>query len=283
MALTTRRVTPKTLILDLLRVAPEHTAPVRGLVAIGELFGFTDNAVRVSVTRLVTAGLLESDERGSYRLSRVADPVAQHVEGWREGEARRRSWRGGWLAAWLPARAPRRIRGASRRALDLLGFVEALPGLMARPDNLAGSTGAIRERLDGLGLEGDARVFEVGRFDDALESRLRDEAYPTAAIAKSWASMRAELTRSEKRLPRLPVENAVVESFLRGGAAIRILATDPLLPDEILPGDGRAELTAAMKRYDRRGRRLWGGFAEGLEMRTSPADLTATIGVGGNP
>ena len=55
----------------------------------------------------------------------------------------------------------------------------------------------------------------------------------------------------------MPRETALVQSFLRGGEAIRVLATDPLLPDTIMVGDTRRELTETMLRYDRIGRRLW--------------------------
>src|SRR5512134_3333344 len=105
-----RSVTPKSLMLDLLRVAGPSAVPVSGLVRVGELFGFSGNALRVAVARLAGAGLLESDERGSYRLAPGAGTVTSHVEEWRLGEKRVRRWARAWLTVWLPARSERAVR-----------------------------------------------------------------------------------------------------------------------------------------------------------------------------
>src|SRR4249920_3499024 len=94
-------VTPRSVILNVVRVAPVPSLPIHRLIAIGELFGFTANALRVAVARLVADGLLESDERGSYRLGPMAAPVQAFVEDWRRGESRMRAWNGEWLAIAL--------------------------------------------------------------------------------------------------------------------------------------------------------------------------------------
>ncbi len=54
----------------------------------------------------------------------------------------------------------------------------------------------------------------------------------------------------------------MVESFAIGGGVLRQLILDPKLPDEILPGDERRKLLAAMRDYDRLGRRAWAAFLE---------------------
>ena len=69
--------------------------------------------------------------------------------------------------------------------------------------------------------------------------------------------MLRELERSLRQLPSMPRQAALVQSYLVGGAAIRLLATDPLLPDAIMPAQPRAELTERMAEYDRIGHRLW--------------------------
>ena len=77
-------VTPRSVLLNLVRVT-QRPVSVRRLIAIGALFGFNANAMRVAVTRLVADGRLESDERGSYRLASGAAIVREHVEEWRRG------------------------------------------------------------------------------------------------------------------------------------------------------------------------------------------------------
>jgi hypothetical protein len=58
---------------------------------------------------------------------------------------------------------------------------------------------------------------------------------------------------------------------LLGGEAIRVLATDPLLPEQIMQGQTRADLTETMLRYDAIGHALWRDFA-------SKPDLTLVQG-----
>src|SRR5262245_46248146 len=128
-------VNPRSVVLNLVRVT-QRPVSVRRLIAIGELFGFNANAMRVAVTRLVAEERLESDERGSYRLAPAAAIMHAHVEAWRRGEARMRPWRGDWLMAALPAGGARATRRGSVSVLARLGLREGLPGLWLRPDNL---------------------------------------------------------------------------------------------------------------------------------------------------
>ena len=69
----------------------------------------------------------------------------------------------------------------------------------------------------------------------------------------------------------------MIESFRLGGAAIRQLTLDPLLPEPIVPGDERSALVAAMRRYDAAGRSCWAAFLtrHGVRHRSAPADTRA--------
>jgi hypothetical protein len=69
-----------------------------------------------------------------------------------------------------------------------------------------------------------------------------------------------------RKLQVMPRQTALVQSFLLGGEAIRVLATDPLLPEEIVPNEKRRELTELMLRYDGVGRRIWRTFASAPEL-----------------
>jgi hypothetical protein len=73
--------------------------------------------------------------------------------------------------------------------------------------------------------------------------------------------MERKLARSLDQLDRMPHETALVQTFLFGGEAIRVLATDPLLPEQMIPSEPRAKLTETMLRYDTVGHALWKGFA----------------------
>jgi len=273
-------ISPKSLVLDLLRVAAEPQ-PVRGLCEIGSLFGFTNNAMRVAVTRLVGRGLLESDERGWYRLASVATPRADFVERWRQGERRVRAWKGQWLTVWLPKGAPRAVRRRSLSALAWLGFREGLPGMYVRPDNLAGVVETVRLQATPLGLEAEAELFVSASWSDPLVRRWTRELWPAGAIRARCRDATRELERSAARLLDMPGEQAVVQAFQRGGKAIGVLATDPLLPDAIVDGTERRALTEATLRYDALGRRVWERFMEARHLEAAPVHLAVVDGTGG--
>ena len=55
-------------MLDLLSTLPRGAMPVRALVAAGDLFGISENSVRVTLARLLADRLVARDDRGAYRL-----------------------------------------------------------------------------------------------------------------------------------------------------------------------------------------------------------------------
>jgi len=69
-------------------------------------------------------------------------------------------------------------------------------------------------------------------------------------------------SRSAKRLPRLNPREAMAESFVLGGEAIRRIVRDPLLPEELLPSGERRAFVDTLRDYDRIGRACWRPFME---------------------
>lgn len=273
-----RAVTPKSLVLDLLRVAAPAAVPVSGLVSVAELFGLSGNALRVAVARLAASGLLESDERGAYRLSPRTSPLTEHVERWRVGERRMRRWGGSWLAAYLPAESERARRHESRHALTLLGMREVRRSFWVRPDNLAELLPAAADKLRALGLDPSAEVFLASELSARFAEQLTQKTWNTKALLAGYAELLRAVSRSAERLNRLPEKRALVESFRLGGSAIRVLATDPLLPPEILPGDARRRLTEAMLKYDAQGRAIWSRALGGVPLESAPRHLSVVEG-----
>jgi len=258
-----RPVTPRSLVLDLLRVTPEPGAvPVRSLVEVASLFGLSGSAVRVAIARLVQSGLLESDERGCYRLAPNTERVNRWVEDWRLGDARVRPWKGAYLAVAGLKSADRTVVRKSLRALGRLGFARGLGSIFVRPDNFAQPLEATRRLLDDFGLQPNAEVFVASDFSPELRERFERTLWPTKKLSERHRRAIADLQRSEKRISKLAPAEAVVESFLFGGNAIRTLALDPLLPEELMSGAARRELTALMLDYDLQGRRIWTKFVD---------------------
>ncbi|MEB2344024.1 MAG: PaaX family transcriptional regulator [Deltaproteobacteria bacterium] len=279
-------VSARSLILDLLSTLRRGSMPVRALVEAGALFGLAEGSVRVALTRLLAEGLVERDERGSYRLGAGARAVSERVTGWRRLDERLRVWNGSWLvvlAAKAARPAGRRARAAHERALRLLGFRELAPGTALRPDNLAGGIDAARAELVRLGLAAGSLSAELRALDPVTDARARG-LWDGAALVAGYRRGVRELDRSRRRLAQRSESAAMVESFRLGGAMLRRLALDPLLPEPIVPGAERAALVEAMRRYDEAGRACWAPFLErhGVRHRRAPAD-TRALARGGLP
>jgi hypothetical protein len=71
--------------------------------------------------------------------------------------------------------------------------------------------------------------------------------------------MSRRLSQSLAKLPNLTRAAAMKSSFQLGGECIEMLATDPLLPTEMLDIEPRVSLTQLMLDYDRIGRGIWLG------------------------
>jgi phenylacetic acid degradation operon negative regulatory protein len=262
--------TPKSLILDLLSTLSRGAVPVRGLVAAGRLFAIPENRLRVALARLLAAGAVERDEHSHYRLAEGAGAVSDQIRAWRSVAEQRRPWSGAWIA--VHGRTGERARGRGPRALRFLGFRRFEPGLLLRPDNLAGGVEEARRRLALLGLAETARVFQIRELDAASERSARS-LWDARALRASYRASIAALEASAARLPRLARALAMAESFRVGGAAIGQIVLDPLLPEPLLDASELDALVAAARRYDRLGRRVWKGWISSAAPDELPAGV----------
>jgi phenylacetic acid degradation operon negative regulatory protein len=278
MASAPPRITASSFVLDLLSTLRRGAMPVRALVEAAALFEIAEGSVRVALTRLLGEGLVERDERGLYRLGAAAEPVRSRVATWRDLGSQLREWSGAWIGVF-DARAPTRLeQRRSRRALDLLGFRALARGLEVRPDNLAGGIDRVRDELAALGLAPGAVVCELRGLDAVTDARARSLWEADALVARYRKHCR-EIAASTRRLGTAAGERAMVESFRVGGAALRTLAKDPLLPEPIVPAAERDALVAAMREYDALGRASWTAFLarHGVAHRGAPIDTRALV------
>ena len=260
--------TAKSFILDLLSTLRRGTMPVGALVESAALFGIAQNSLRVALTRLTHEGRLERDARGRYRLSAAAGPVAERVRSWREIERNLLRWNGRWIGVLEAPRSSgtgRTQRSQRQRALELAGFRALTAALAIRPDNLRGGVERVRSDLRELGLPTGDVVLCLSDLDPATEQQARG-CWDGARLRAAQRALRVSVERSRTRLGRQPVEDAMVESFLLGGAVIRQLVLDPKLPDEIVCGDERRALLESMRSYDRLGRRAWASFLQRFDI-----------------
>ncbi len=268
--------TAKSLLLDLLSTFGPAGAPVRALVEAAGMFGIDANRLRVALARLVGNDLVASDGSGRYWLGTASASVVAHVISWRTVEQRLRPWNGGWVTVHTGnlVRSDRRQARASDQALRLLGFRALGSGLELRPDNLAGGVATVRARLLALGLPESLPVFIARDLDGGADAKARRLWNPNE-LRRRYTRTLALLKGSHRRIAALSEERAMVDSFLIGGQAIREIVHDPLLPDEIAPGDERRLLVAAMRDYDKLGRDCWAPFLKrhGMPHRHGPKDL----------
>jgi phenylacetic acid degradation operon negative regulatory protein len=270
------RVSAKSLIIDLLStMPPRHPVAVRALVRAAGLFAIGENSARVALARLRSRGLVESDKRGFYRLSRAALPVNREVRAWSTIDAGVCDWNGSYLgldSSGLPRR-DRKGGRARARALRLLGFEAFSPSMQLRPNNLTGGVDRCRERLAALDFFPVPVLFQLSDLDAGSEARAR-ALWNVERLENQYATTRTLLSESAARLSTLSPDAAMAESFQIGGEAVRQIVLDPLLPAEIVDVQARAAMFDAMRNYDRLGRDHWRGWAgESIELERSPIDV----------
>lgn len=251
-------VTANELILDLLATHEAHELSVAALCRAAAVFGMTEQSVRVALTRLAREGKVTNSARGRYAWNPSGTSLFKDVESWLRKEQRVGSWDGGWVGV-LDSGVPRRHRVALRRhqrALELRGFERFADGLSLRPDNLVGGIKSLRSDLDDLGLAPAAVVLGVHGLSPTEESRAR-QLWDLKSLDRDYKKMLEMLERSTTRLDTLSCENAAAESLLLGRTVIRRIVRDPLLPEALLPGDGRRRLIQCTRRYQEYALAFW--------------------------
>jgi len=240
------------IILDLLRTYPRQGTSARNIMATGKMFGFNENAMRVSLSRLVSRDMVENITRGFYRLTENANPINDFIDLWRSGEQRRRAWPEPLYCVLDLARSSKK----DLWIIAAMGFVSIATNLWARPDNLSTGKGQLGNRMNRLGLDEGAILFTNARLSTRESTRCLNQ-YDLQALTSAYLKTLGQLEQSLKALHELPVEDAMKESFVLGGKAIQVLSKDPLLPDELMDSTDRAALWQTMLQYDQVGREIW--------------------------
>ena len=258
-------LTPRRLILEMLDADPTLMANGRRLVAAGNVFSFSENQVRVALSRLVTDGLLVQPQRGEYAFSGAATAIQLEAQHWRDIEQRLQGWDGTWcgvLTENLAAEGSTQFR-TQTRALALRGLQRWRPGLWVRPNNLLGGTAHLAEELMSLGLDAIRGHCQIAQGDLECESGLR-ALWDSDALKKDYRKSIKQLLGASKRLQKPKFPAVLIETVELGSNTIRALLKDPLLPDEIACGESRRQLIQLLKEYDQQGRQQWQHFIQQL-------------------
>ena len=248
-----RQPKPSSVILDLMSSAQGKSLSAKWLMRIGGYFGFTENTIRVALSRLGSRGLIESAGRGYYRMAHSADAVNDFVGRWRLGESRVVHWR---QLGWHVVHNDANTTNTEAWVLQTLGFRQVRNGLFARPDNLILETDELATLARQLGLAQDAVFLSAKVVSSRVVSRWVT-CWQTAELNRSYQVNLQRLKASADRLPGLSLEAALVETFNLGGEIVHLLAKDPLLPRSMVQVSARRTLWEEMLNYERFGRKLW--------------------------
>jgi phenylacetic acid degradation operon negative regulatory protein len=215
--------------------------PVSALVKVGELFGITDRATRVALTRMARDGDVTVND-GVYRLSEPLVRRQAQQDTLTSPPIRR--WTGGWeMAIVTSTTRPLAERVALRKRMVRYRMGELREGVWMRPDNLS-------RELDGIIAE--QCEFFVGHHSDS------------PSLAASLWDLPGWAAETDRLLTVLDEAESLAEGFMATAEVIRHLLLDPYLPDELLPagwpGDRlRQRYTDFNAKYSERLRQYSGG------------------------
>ncbi|AOA59953.1 hypothetical protein BFG52_09740 [Acinetobacter larvae] len=249
------------LLLRLLAVAEQQQLDSRAAIAAGALFDISANAMRVALARLQAKGLIQSVERGCYRLGEKGQILSADVAAWRNAEQAMVQWDQSWLAVSLAgqSRRDRKTLRVQQRALALLGMCPWHSGLYLRPNNIQGAVTGLTARLKNLGLSEQAVLFRLS--DLAAEQQQQVcHLWDSTALEQSYHQLMRGLQQATIQLKHGSLPDAARQSYVIGDAAIRQMIFDPMLPEPLLDVKLRQQCRQQLQDFDALGHEIWANF-----------------------
>jgi phenylacetic acid degradation operon negative regulatory protein len=256
-----RHLAARELLIDFLSNRYPREMFVQEITGVGIALGFSEQSLRMALTRLVEQSVAANTGRGRYRLSPSGEAMREEVRKWRHLGDLAKPWTGAWIGVF-DAAIPRSDRAALRRherAMRLRGFRELQSGLWVRPANLRDSVAELREHLRALGLHPGALVVGLDEIDDEARAKATG-LWDTDAMLATYRALANELVASKGKLERLALDNAAAESMVLGRDVIRHINLDPVLPEELMPQRALINLIRVMTEYDQNARQIWRRF-----------------------
>lgn len=257
------RPTAKRLILSVLSQPSMSNLPIRQLAAWGTLFDQKPAAIRVTAGRLVAETLLEKTGRGMYTIGPGGAALKAKASEWTSALNQICAWQGGWYGVHTShlGKAIRRNVRARERAFRLLGFKELVEGLWVRPDNLIFGPSQMYQKLCQLGLEPGAVLL---RSNDLVRENTRSPLtlWPYDDLNQGYGFAIKLLEQSQDQLKDATLNRITRETFLIGEHVIRLISTDPLLPEGQIDASKRQAMVEAMQKFSEFSHPYWVEFLE---------------------
>jgi len=266
-------VNAKSLLLDVLRSTDATAWPVKKLIDVAAMFSIKESAVRVTLSRLVSRGLIETGEHGSYWIKRSYDPVRNWIDDWKKGEQRISDWNGHWLCIYPPVKMLKKDRQKLDKAAQRLGFRVVQDRLWARPDNLTMPLEKMNELLEAMsGVCNLVYATVVTLHADDRDLSL-DQLWNRSDLEQEYRQCTKHLRRCMSQQKNPLGLAALRESIVVGGQAIRLLALDPLLPECMIDKKLRVELNTATHEYNDMYHESWKLFLDSESIARMPINL----------
>ena len=248
----------RTLIIDLLLASGGQSLSVKQLVNAAQIFAISENSIRVAVTRLLKENKIESTERGIYQLSKASYEWASIILDRAHGIKATKQWNQQYLAVFTNAfgRVDRTALARRERALQYFGFCELETGIYIRPDNLSYTLDEIFKQLIERGLELDAKICMIQRFDEQTTSSIPN-LWNIRKLNQNYQKYNQQLELWFANLPALSPTDAARESFLLGRETIVLLMKDPLLPESFIDVMLRQKFIENVLHLDKIGQEIW--------------------------
>src|SRR5215472_10107329 len=107
-------LTARELVIDFLSNRAPREMAARVIVDSARALGFSEQSIRMALTRLVEDHLVVNPERGTYCLAPSGDAMRREVRKWRTIAALTQAWSGVWICIY-DASIARSARAALRR------------------------------------------------------------------------------------------------------------------------------------------------------------------------
>ena len=254
-------MTAKELVVDFLSNRAPRDMSARSIVDSARALGFSEQSIRMALTRLVEDRVAQSPSRGTYRLAPSGEAMRKEVRKWRNIASVTQAWSGAWICIY-DAPVARSDRAALRRhvqAMRLRGFREFRAGLWLRPANLRITTAELRKELGELGLHRDAIVGELRDLDEQSQAEAM-RLWDIKELLASYEKLRSELEASTRRVAQMQLADAAGETLVLGRDVVRHINLDPLLPEELIPQQPLRTMVQEMIVYNEMARQLWRRF-----------------------
>jgi phenylacetic acid degradation operon negative regulatory protein len=239
-----RPLTARSVIASTLLGTDGLALPVPALIRAGELFGIAEGTTRVALSRMVGRGELDA-EVGRYRLTGglVERSIAQDAG----RRPRLEPWRGDWQVAVVTTeRRTASERAGLRKAMARLHLAEWREGVWIRPHNL----GPPERLVEAARVVAEQCTWLTAMLEGLSPRELAGRLWDLDRWMADANDLEGDMVATMPRL-RVGDPGALREGFLLAAAVLRLLAADPLLPDELVPaGWPGAALRLQYDRYE---------------------------------